>query len=79
MDNSIALDHYASSPREDLDHVLHRASHTRPASWNNNVVKEQTALWTSAGGGQNYTYTNRSDRYPVAGSGNRRCPGRDRE
>ncbi|MEU7488216.1 sphingomyelin phosphodiesterase [Streptomyces sp. NPDC042319] len=64
-DNSIARDRYPSDPREDLDHVLHRAGHVRPAGWHNEVVKEQTPPWTVTSGGKSFTYTNLSDHYPV--------------
>ncbi|MFI6938262.1 sphingomyelin phosphodiesterase [Streptomyces sp. NPDC050418] len=67
-DNSIAKDRYPDDPREDLDHVLHRAGHVRPAGWTNHVVKEQSAPWTVTSWGTSYTYTNLSDHYPVTGS-----------
>ncbi len=68
-DNSIAADRYPDDPREDLDYVLHRAGHARPAEWTNDVVKEQSAPWTVTSWGRSYTYTNLSDHYPVvAGS-----------
>ncbi|WP_236241291.1 sphingomyelin phosphodiesterase [Streptomyces sp. CC228A] len=68
-DNSIAAERYPDDPREDLDHVLHRAGHARPAGWTNDVVKEQSAPWTVTSWGRSYTYTNLSDHYPViAGS-----------
>ncbi|MCB5180764.1 sphingomyelin phosphodiesterase [Streptomyces antimicrobicus] len=67
-DNSIARYRYPTDPREDLDYVLHRAGHARPAAWNNDVIKEQTAPWTVSSWGQSYTYTNLSDHYPVTGS-----------
>lgn len=63
--NSIAHDRYPSDPREDLDHVLFRSGHPRPAGWTNNVVPERTAPWTVASWGKDYTYTNLSDHYPV--------------
>ncbi|MEW2168126.1 sphingomyelin phosphodiesterase [Streptomyces sp. NPDC007084] len=63
--NSIALDRYPNDPREDLDHVLHRAGHARPAAWTNEVVKEQCAPWTVSSWGTSYTYTNLSDHYPL--------------
>ncbi|UNO43075.1 sphingomyelin phosphodiesterase [Streptomyces sp. MST-110588] len=65
QDNSIARDRYPSDPREDLDYILHRRGHARPASWNNHVVKEQSAPWTVSSWGKDYTYTNLSDHYPV--------------
>ncbi|WP_419796435.1 sphingomyelin phosphodiesterase [Streptomyces fuscus] len=67
-DNSIARDRYPDDPREDLDYVLHRAGHARPAVWKNDVVKEQSAPWTVSSWGTEYTYTNLSDHYPVTGS-----------
>ncbi|QES47318.1 sphingomyelin phosphodiesterase [Streptomyces venezuelae] len=66
-DNSIAADRYPTDPREDLDYVLHRAGHVRPAGWTNDVVKEQSAPWTVSSWGTSYTYTNLSDHYPVIG------------
>ncbi|MFG2292634.1 sphingomyelin phosphodiesterase [Streptomyces sp. NPDC048603] len=66
-DNSIAKDRYPTDPREDLDYVLHRVGHARPAGWENNVVKEQSAPWTVSSWGTSYTYTNLSDHYPVIG------------
>ncbi|NNJ07363.1 sphingomyelin phosphodiesterase [Streptomyces sp. PKU-MA01144] len=68
-DNSIAADRYPGEPREDLDYVLHRAGHVRPAGWRNDVIKEQSAPWTVTSWGTAYTYTNLSDHYPVAASG----------
>ncbi|MFF6906659.1 sphingomyelin phosphodiesterase [Streptomyces sp. NPDC012389] len=69
-DNSIASERYPNDPREDLDHVLHRAGHVKPAGWKNDVIKEQSAPWTVSSWGKNYTYTNLSDHYPVIGSAN---------
>ncbi|MFE7533027.1 sphingomyelin phosphodiesterase [Streptomyces rhizosphaericola] len=69
-DNSIASERYPSDPREDLDHVLHRTGHAKPAGWNNDVVKEQSAPWTVSSWGKSYTYTNLSDHYPVIGAAN---------
>ncbi|CAL9363795.1 Phospholipase C [Streptomyces sp. enrichment culture] len=66
-DNSIARDRYPDDPREDLDHVLHRAGHVRPAVWRNEVVKETSAPWTVSSWGTDHTYTNLSDHYPVIG------------
>ena len=63
--NSIASERYPDDPREDLDYVLHRAGHARPAGWTNNVVQEQSAPWTVSSWGTRYTYTNLSDHYPV--------------
>lgn len=67
--NSIAKDRYAGLPSEDLDYVLHRTGHARPAGWNNNVIKEESAPWTVTSWGKEYTYTNLSDHYPVTASG----------
>ncbi|MER5736395.1 MULTISPECIES: sphingomyelin phosphodiesterase [unclassified Streptomyces] len=63
--NSIAAERYPDDPREDLDHVLHRAGNARPANWTNHVVLESTAPWTVSSWGVKYTYTNLSDHYPV--------------
>ncbi|WNI21237.1 sphingomyelin phosphodiesterase [Streptomyces sp. ITFR-16] len=68
-DNSIAAERYPDDPREELDHVLHRTGHVRPAGWTNEVVKEQSAPWTVSSWGTDYTYTNLSDHYPVVASG----------
>ncbi|MFJ8693051.1 sphingomyelin phosphodiesterase [Streptomyces roseolilacinus] len=68
-ENSIAAERYPDDPREDLDHVLHRAGHARPAGWTNLVVKEQSAPWKVSSWGREYTYTNLSDHYPVVASG----------
>ncbi|MFI1395587.1 sphingomyelin phosphodiesterase [Streptomyces sp. NPDC020681] len=67
--NSIAADRYPYDPREDLDYVLHRAGHAKPAGWTNQVIKEQSAPWTVSSWGTDYTYTNLSDHYPVIASG----------
>ncbi|MGP3926740.1 sphingomyelin phosphodiesterase [Streptomyces sp. 8N616] len=67
QDNSIARYRYPDDPREDLDYVLHRRGHARPAAWRNTVVKEQSAPWTVTSWGTDYTYTNLSDHYPVVG------------
>ncbi|MER7758488.1 sphingomyelin phosphodiesterase [Streptomyces sp. NPDC097619] len=67
-DNSIARYRYPSDPREDLDYVLHRAGHAKPAGWTNDVIKEQSAPWTVSSWGTSYTYSNLSDHYPVIGS-----------
>ncbi|KAA6212866.1 sphingomyelin phosphodiesterase [Streptomyces albofaciens JCM 4342] len=64
-DNSLAKYRYPDDPREDLDHVLHRAGHARPATWRNEVVKEESAPWTVSSWGKEYTYTNLSDHYPL--------------
>ncbi|WP_351230827.1 sphingomyelin phosphodiesterase [Streptomyces sp. NPDC002133] len=69
QENSIAADRYPDDPREDLDYVLHRAGHAKPAGWKNEVIKEQSAPWTVTSWGTSYTYTNLSDHYPVAASG----------
>jgi len=66
-ENSIARDRYPDDPREDLDHVLHRSGHARPAVWKNDIVKETSAPWTVSSWGTSYTYTNLSDHYPVTG------------
>ncbi|OKJ93544.1 phospholipase [Streptomyces sp. CB03234] len=68
-DNSIAAERYPDDPREDLDYVLHRAGHAKPAGWTNEVIKEQSAPWTVSSWGKQYTYTNLSDHYPVIASG----------
>lgn len=68
-DNSIASARYPDDPREDLDYVLHRAGHVKPAGWTNEVIKEQSAPWTVSSWGKQYTYTNLSDHYPVVASG----------
>ncbi|MEU8540582.1 sphingomyelin phosphodiesterase [Streptomyces sp. NPDC048717] len=65
--NSIALDRYPGEPREDLDYILYRSGHPRPAGWTNTVVPERTAPWTVTSWGKDYTYTNLSDHYPVVG------------
>ncbi|MEW2068703.1 sphingomyelin phosphodiesterase [Streptomyces sp. NPDC007346] len=69
-DNSIASERYPNDPREDLDHVLHRAGHVKPENWKNDVIKEESAPWTVSSWGKSYTYTNLSDHYPVIGSAN---------
>ncbi|MEC4019093.1 sphingomyelin phosphodiesterase [Streptomyces sp. H27-D2] len=68
-DNSIAAERYPDDPREDLDYVLHRAGHARPANWKNDVIKEQSAPWTVSSWGKKYTYTNLSDHYPLVAGG----------
>ncbi|MFJ3231176.1 sphingomyelin phosphodiesterase [Streptomyces sp. NPDC086787] len=65
QENSIAHYRYPDDPREDLDYVLGRAGHARPAGWRNEVVKEQTAPWTVTSWWKSYTYTNLSDHYPL--------------
>lgn len=64
-ENSVAADRYSGLPNEDLDHVLHRKGHARPANWNNHVVKERSEPWTVKSWGKEYTYDNLSDHYPV--------------
>ncbi|MEV6578827.1 sphingomyelin phosphodiesterase [Streptomyces sp. NPDC051582] len=65
--NSIANYRYPTDPREDLDYVLYRKGNARPAGWENNVVKEQSAPWTVSSWGTSYTYANLSDHYPLIG------------
>ncbi|GAA2231289.1 sphingomyelinase C [Streptomyces amakusaensis] len=65
--NSIAAERYPEDPREDLDHVLHRAGHARPAGWANEVIEERSAPWTVSAWGRTRTYTHLSDHYPVIG------------
>ncbi|MGW0135300.1 sphingomyelin phosphodiesterase [Streptomyces sp. NPDC003299] len=65
QENSVARYRYPDDPREDLDFVLFRAGHVRPAVWKNEVVKEESAPWTVSSWGTDYTYTNLSDHYPV--------------
>ncbi|MFG1791141.1 sphingomyelin phosphodiesterase [Nocardia sp. NPDC049149] len=64
-ENSIASYRYPNDAREDLDYVLHRKGHARPANWQNRVIKEKSAPWTVTSWGKDYTYTNLSDHYPV--------------
>lgn len=66
QENSVAKYRYPTDPREDLDYVLHRNGHVRPASWRNEVVKERSAPWTVSSWGKDYTYTNLSDHYPLS-------------
>jgi endonuclease/exonuclease/phosphatase family metal-dependent hydrolase len=68
QENSVAKYRYPDDPREDLDYVLFRNSHARPAGWRNTVVKEESAPWTVSSWGKDYTYTNLSDHYPVVGT-----------
>ncbi|WP_405804645.1 sphingomyelin phosphodiesterase [Streptomyces sp. NBC_00210] len=68
-ENSIASYRYPNDPREDLDYVLHRSGHAKPAGWTNEVIKEQSAPWTVSSWGTKYTYTNLSDHYPLIASG----------
>ncbi|MFF9324642.1 sphingomyelin phosphodiesterase [Streptomyces sp. NPDC014776] len=65
QENSVARYRYPDDPREDLDFVLFRAGHARPAVWKNEVVKEESAPWTVSSWGTDHTYTNLSDHYPV--------------
>lgn len=67
QENSVAKYRYPDDPREDLDYVLHRNGHARPAGWQNTVIKEESAPWTVSSWGKEYTYTNLSDHYPLAG------------
>jgi hypothetical protein len=41
--------------REDLDYILHRTGHVKPAGWTNEVIKEQSAPWTVSSWGTSYT------------------------
>lgn len=66
-DNSVAAERYPDDPRENLDHVLHRAGHARPSDWNNHVVDERSAPWAVTSWGTSHTYRNLSDHYPVVG------------
>jgi sphingomyelin phosphodiesterase len=66
QENSIAHERYPTDPREDLDYVLQRSAHARPAVWKNEVVKEECAPWTVSSWGTGYTYTNLSDHYPLS-------------
>ncbi|MCK7622747.1 sphingomyelin phosphodiesterase [Streptomyces sp. RS10V-4] len=65
QENSIARYRYPGEPREDLDYVLFRNGHARPADWHNTVVEEESAPWTVSSWGKDYTYTNLSDHYPL--------------
>ncbi|MBH1935940.1 sphingomyelin phosphodiesterase [Streptomyces sp. AV19] len=68
--NSIARYRYPDDAPEDLDYVLHRSGHARPASWRNTVVKAASAPWTVSSWGRKYTYTDLSDHYPlISGTG----------
>ncbi|MGP3982342.1 sphingomyelin phosphodiesterase [Streptomyces sp. KR80] len=67
QENSIAAERYPDDPREDLDYVLHRRGHARPADWRNNVIKETSDPWGVTSWGKKKTYTNLSDHYPVVG------------
>ncbi|MGK5636759.1 sphingomyelin phosphodiesterase [Streptomyces sp. URMC 126] len=68
-ENSVAAYRYPDDAREDLDHILHRKGHARPAGWTNEVVKERSAPWTVSSLGKEYTYTDLSDHYPVVAGG----------
>jgi sphingomyelin phosphodiesterase len=61
-ENTIAAKRSPDGGQSDLDYVLHRNGHARPASWENKVIKEQSAPWETSEG----TFTNLSDHYPVA-------------
>ncbi|MEJ8651406.1 sphingomyelin phosphodiesterase [Streptomyces sp. MS1.AVA.3] len=67
QENSVAKYRYPDDPREDLDYVLHRNGHARPAGWQNTVIKEASTPWTVSSWGKEYTYTNLSDHYPLVG------------
>ncbi|MER5350143.1 sphingomyelin phosphodiesterase [Kitasatospora sp. NPDC002551] len=64
-DNSIAAYRYPGEPKEDLDYVLYRADHARPAHYTNTVVRFHSAPWTVSSWGTGYTYNDLSDHYPV--------------
>ncbi|MFF2660143.1 sphingomyelin phosphodiesterase [Kitasatospora sp. NPDC058032] len=64
-DNSIAAYRYPGEPKEDLDYVLYRADHARPANYTNTVVRFHSAPWTVSSWGTGYTYNDLSDHYPV--------------
>lgn len=63
MENTIAKARNDNGSRSDLDYVLHRNGHARPAGWQNEVVKEESAPWETSEG----VFTNLSDHYPVIG------------
>ncbi|MCM6773566.1 sphingomyelin phosphodiesterase [Nocardia sp. CDC159] len=67
--NSIAAYRYPGEAKEDLDYVLFRRGHARPAGWTNTVIREQCPPWTVSSWGKDYTYTNLSDHYPVVAGG----------
>lgn len=54
-ENWIAAERCPGDPREDLDHVLHRAGHTRPSGWTNEVIKEPSTPWSVSSRGTTYT------------------------
>jgi sphingomyelin phosphodiesterase len=64
VENTIAKARSDNDHRSDLDYVLHRKGHAKPANWENEVIKEECAPWTTDEG----TFTNLSDHYPVIGS-----------
>ncbi|MGW4891483.1 sphingomyelin phosphodiesterase [Kitasatospora sp. NPDC004240] len=66
-DNSIAAYRYPGEPNEDLDYVLYRADHARPAGYVNDVHRFHSAPWTVSSWGSSYTYQDLSDHYPVTG------------
>lgn len=65
VDNSIAAYRYPGEPKEDLDYVLYRADHARPASYTNTVVRAHSTPWTVSSWGTSYTYNDLSDHYPL--------------
>ena len=68
-ENTIAGDRSPGGSPSDLDYVLHRNGHVRPAAWTNTVIKEQSDPWTPFGTGARGTFTNLSDHYPVTAHG----------
>ncbi|KRC62041.1 sphingomyelin phosphodiesterase [Agromyces sp. Root81] len=66
-ENSIAAYRYPTDPREDLDYILYRADHARPAEYTNEVRRAETAPWTVTSWFTDYTYDDLSDHYPVIG------------
>lgn len=68
QDNSVARYRYPDDPREDLDYVLFKQGHARPARWNNEVLAVHSAPWTVTSWGTSYTYTDLSDHYPLVAS-----------
>ncbi|MFJ5117360.1 sphingomyelin phosphodiesterase [Kitasatospora sp. NPDC088548] len=65
VDNSIAAYRYPGEPKEDLDYVLYRADHARPATYTNTVVRLHSTPWTVSSWGTSYTYQDLSDHYPL--------------
>lgn len=61
VENTIAKGRSDNGSQSDLDYVLHRNGHARPAGWENEVIKEETEPWETSEG----TFTNLSDHYPV--------------